>query len=58
VFADELTRQQRLVGRVESIGWLPDLLDEALDALDEIARRRAGTVAAELAGKAFAAFEV
>src|SRR5437868_6540731 len=45
--ADELTRQQRLISRVESIGWLPDLLDEALDALDEIERRRAGTVAAE-----------
>jgi hypothetical protein len=54
--ADELTRQQRLVSRVESVGWLPDLLDEALDALDEIERGRAGTVTADLARKAFAAF--
>ena len=54
--ADELTRQRRLISRVESIGWLPDLLDEALGALDEIERRRAGTVAAELARKAFTAF--
>jgi len=54
--ADELTRQQRLVSRVESIGWLPDLLDEALDALDEIERKRPGTVGADLARRAFTAF--
>jgi hypothetical protein len=54
--AEELTRQQRLVNRVESIGWLPDLLDQALNALDEIEREQAGTVAADLARKAFAAF--
>src|SRR5262245_23215159 len=54
--ADELTRQQRLVSRVESIGWLPDLLDQALDALDEIERKRSEAMAADLARKAFTAF--
>jgi hypothetical protein len=50
---EEATRQQRLVGRIETIDWLPDLLDRALGALTTVEQSYGGTMAVDLARKAF-----
>lgn len=50
---EETTRQQRLVERVEQIGWMPGLLDEALGAVGHVERTYGGTMAVSLVRKAF-----
>ena len=50
---EETTRQQRLVGRIEDFTWMPELLDNALGALSVIEQNYGGTMAVELARKAF-----
>ncbi len=49
----DATRQQRLVSRVETLPWLPDLLDQILTAAHSIEQTYAGTIAVDLGRKAF-----
>lgn len=51
--SEHVTRQQRLIGQIESIDWLPDLLDQALKAIDVIDHAYGGTMAVELTRQAF-----
>lgn len=49
----DTTRHLRLLGRIESIGWLPDQLDQALHAIGVIEETYRETTVADLARKAF-----
>lgn len=50
---ESITRQQRLVGQVEAVEWLPGLLDQALSAISAIEHAYGGTTAVDLTRKAF-----
>lgn len=52
---EEATRQQRLVRRIESVAWMPELLDQATGALAVIEAEYEGTMAVDLARRAFEA---
>ena len=52
---EEATREQRLVRRIESVAWMPDLLDQATGALAVIENEYKGTMAVDLARRAFEA---
>lgn len=49
------TRQQRLMRGIEAVVWLPDLLDQAIGALTAIEDDYDGTMAVDLARRAFEA---
>ncbi|MFC8257188.1 hypothetical protein ACFUNF_05960 [Streptomyces sp. NPDC057291] len=51
--AETATRQQRLTVNIESIAWLPEVLDESLEAINKIENEFGGTMAVNLAKKAF-----
>jgi hypothetical protein len=50
---EQTTRQQRLVHRIESTIWMPELLDDAVSAFAVIEQTYGATMAVELARKAF-----
>lgn len=50
---EEATREQRLVRRIESVAWVPDLLDQAIGALIAIEDAYQGTMAVDLGRRAF-----
>jgi len=50
---EEATRQQRLIERIESVAWMPELLDHALSAMGVIEQTYRSTMAVDLARKAF-----
>jgi hypothetical protein len=50
--AEGVTRQQRLVSRIEAVGWLPDLLDQALNSIGVIEETYRGTAVVDLTREA------
>lgn len=48
-----ITRQQRLIGQVEAVEWLPSLLEQALNAISAIEHGYGGTTAVDLTREAF-----